>query len=89
MDEPTRGIDVGAKAEFHALMSHLARQGLAILMISSEMPEIIGMSDRVIVLCQGRVTGEFKRDSMTQEAIMTSATQFVKLDAFADSITAS
>ena len=89
MDEPTRGIDVGAKAEFHALMSQLAQQGLAILMISSEMPEIIGMSDRVIVLCQGRVTGEFERDTMTQEAIMTSATQFVKLDTFADAITAS
>ena len=89
MDEPTRGIDVGAKAEFHALMSQLAQQGLAILMISSEMPEIVGMSDRVIVLCQGRVTGEFQRDSMSQEAIMTSATQFVKLDTFADAITAS
>ena len=68
MDEPTRGIDVGAKAEFHALMSQLAQQGLAILMISSEMPEIMGMSDRVIVLCQGRVTGEFQRGTMTQEA---------------------
>lgn len=89
MDEPTRGIDVGAKTEFHALMSELAKQGLAILMISSEMPEIVGMSDRVIVLCQGRVTGEFERNNMTQEAIMTSATQFVKLDTFADAIMAS
>ena len=61
MDEPTRGIDVGAKAEVHALMSRLAKEGMAILMISSEMPEIIGMSDRVIVMCQGRVTGEFAR----------------------------
>jgi len=65
-------------------MSQLAQQGLAILMISSEMPEIMGMSDRVIVLCQGRVTGEFERASMTQEAIMASATQFVKLDAMVD-----
>jgi ABC-type sugar transport system ATPase subunit len=88
MDEPTRGIDVGAKAEVHALMSQLAQQGLAILMISSEMPEIMGMSDRVIVLCQGRVTGEFKRDSMTQEEIMTSATKFVTVDAIADAVTA-
>ena len=88
MDEPTRGIDVGAKAEVHALMSQLAGQGLAILMISSEMPEIIGMSDRVIVLCQGRVTGEYERESMTQEDIMTSATKFVKLDAIADTIAA-
>jgi ABC-type sugar transport system ATPase subunit len=84
MDEPTRGIDVGAKAEFHALMSQLAQQGLAILMISSEMPEIMGMSDRVIVMCQGRVTGEYKRGAMTQEEIMASATQFVKLDAMVD-----
>lgn len=87
MDEPTRGIDVGAKAEFHALMSQLAGQGLAILMISSEMPEIVGMSDRVIVLCQGRVTGEFQRDNMSQEVIMTSATKFIKLDSIADVIT--
>jgi ABC-type sugar transport system ATPase subunit len=87
MDEPTRGIDVGAKAEFHALMSQLARQGLAILMISSEMPEIIGMSDRVIVLCQGRVTGEFQRNSMSQEGIMGCATQFIKLDSIADVVT--
>jgi ABC-type sugar transport system ATPase subunit len=81
MDEPTRGIDVGAKAEFHALMSELAQQGMGILMISSEMPEIIGMSDRVVVMCQGRVTGEFDRADLTQEAIMTSATKFLALDA--------
>jgi len=83
MDEPTRGIDVGAKSEVHALMSQLAKQGIGILMISSEMPEIIGMSDRVIVLCQGRITGEFTRAEMTQEKIMTAATQFLKLDALA------
>ena len=58
-------------------------------MISSEMPEIMGMSDRVIVLCQGRVTGEFERRTMTQEQIMTSATQFIKLDAIADAVAAS
>jgi ribose transport system ATP-binding protein len=81
MDEPTRGIDVGAKAEVHALMSQLAKQGIGILMISSEMPEIIGMSDRVIVLCQGRITGEFTRQEATQEQIMTAATKFIKLDA--------
>jgi ABC-type sugar transport system ATPase subunit len=80
MDEPTRGIDVGAKSEVHALMSKLAQQGIGILMISSEMPEIVGMSDRVIVLCQGRVTGEFTRENMSQEEIMARATQFVKLD---------
>jgi ribose transport system ATP-binding protein len=79
MDEPTRGIDIGAKAEFHALMSQLAGQGIGILMISSEMPEIMGMSDRVIVMCQGRVTGEFKRGEVSQVEIMTSATKFLDL----------
>jgi len=88
MDEPTRGIDVGAKAEVHALMSQLAQHGLAILMISSEMPEIMGMSDRVIVLCQGRVTGEFLRETMTQEEIMTAATKFVKVEAITEADTA-
>jgi ribose transport system ATP-binding protein len=85
MDEPTRGIDVGAKAEVHALMSHLAQQGIGIMMISSEMPEIVGMSDRVIVMCQGRVTGEFDRSEISQERIMTAATQFLALDAVAKS----
>jgi ABC-type sugar transport system ATPase subunit len=80
MDEPTRGIDIGAKAEFHALMSELAQQGMGILMISSEMPEILGMSDRVIVMCQGRVTGEFKRGKLSQVDIMTSATKFLNLE---------
>jgi ribose transport system ATP-binding protein len=77
MDEPTRGIDIGAKTEVHALMSQLAKQGIGILMISSEMPEIIGMSDRVIVMCQGRITGEFERGKLDQEEIMTCATQFL------------
>lgn len=80
MDEPTRGIDIGAKAEVHGLMSRLAQQGMGILMISSEMPEIIGMSDRVIVMCQGRITGEFKRGQLSQEEIMTCATQFLSVD---------
>jgi ABC-type sugar transport system ATPase subunit len=64
MDEPTRGIDVAAKAEVHALMSRLTQEGIGILMISSELPEIIGMSDRVIVMCQGRVTGEFRAKAL-------------------------
>jgi ABC-type sugar transport system ATPase subunit len=81
MDEQTRGIDVGAKAEVHALMSHLAQEGMGILMISSELPEIIGMSDRVVVMCQGRVTGEFARPNLSQEDIMTAATRFLKIDA--------
>jgi ribose transport system ATP-binding protein len=84
MDEPTRGIDVGAKAEVHGLMSRLAQQGIGILMISSEMPEIMGMSDRVVVMCQGRVTGEFDAKGTTQEEIMTAATKFLKLEALSE-----
>lgn len=80
MDEPTRGIDVGAKAEVHALISQLAKEGMGILMISSEMPEIMGMSDRVIVMCQGRITGEFDAANFDQEEIMTCATKFLVFD---------
>ncbi|WP_433328001.1 sugar ABC transporter ATP-binding protein [Spirillospora sp. CA-294931] len=78
MDEPTRGIDVGAKAEIHALMSRLAADGTAILAVSSELPELIAMCDRILVLCEGRLTGEFHRDpargpEATQEAILAAA----------------
>ena len=73
LDEPTRGIDVGAKAEIHRIMSDLARQGVAIIMISSELPEILGMSDRIIVMHQGRLTGELSREEATQERIMALA----------------
>jgi rhamnose transport system ATP-binding protein len=73
LDEPTHGIDVGTKSNIHQLMSELAGQGLAILMISSEMPEILGMSDRVLVMCEGRMTAEFSREEATQEKIMTAA----------------
>ena len=72
-DEPTRGIDVGAKYEVHRLMVGLARQGAAILMISSELPEILGMSDRILVMREGRVTGEFSRAEATQEKILRAA----------------
>jgi len=78
LDEPTRGIDVGAKSEIHKLMVRLAKEGKAILMISSELPEIMGMSDRVIVLHEGRVTGEFFRDEFSQERIMACATGHLK-----------
>ena len=74
IDEPTRGIDVGAKSEIHRLMSELAQQGKAIIMVSSEMPEILGMSDRVLVMCEGRITGEVPREEATQERIMEFAT---------------
>jgi rhamnose transport system ATP-binding protein len=74
IDEPTRGIDVGTKAEVHRLLSDLAGQGLAILMISSELPEVLGMSDRVLVVCEGRITAELDREQATPEAVMHAAT---------------
>lgn len=75
LDEPTRGIDVGTKAAVHALMSKLAAEGMAILMISSELPEVLGMSDRVIVMHEGYITGHFTRAEATQEKIISAATQ--------------
>jgi ribose transport system ATP-binding protein len=74
LDEPTRGVDVGAKAEIHALMSELASQGMAILMISSELPEILGVSDRILVMREGRIVAEFNRQEATQDKIMQAAT---------------
>jgi inositol transport system ATP-binding protein len=74
LDEPTRGIDVGAKAEIHRLMCEFARQGMAIIMISSELPEIIGMSDRVVVMREGYINGILPRQEATQESIMRLAT---------------
>ena len=73
LDEPTRGIDVGAKSEIHKIMSDLAKEGLAIIMISSELPEILGMSDRVVVMQQGTKRGELDRKDLTQETIMRLA----------------
>jgi ABC-type sugar transport system ATPase subunit len=73
LDEPTRGIDVGAKAEIHRLMSELAQQGMAILMISSELPEILGMSDRILVIRQGQLVAEFDRAHATQERVIAAA----------------
>jgi ribose transport system ATP-binding protein len=74
-DEPTRGIDVGAKSEIYKLLNDLTRQGKSIIMISSELPEILRMSHRIIVMCEGRITGELKIAEATQEKIMTYATQ--------------
>ena len=76
IDEPTRGIDVGAKQEIYELMGRLARSGKSIIMISSEMSELIGMSDRIMVMCDGRCTGFIDGDKANQENIMTLATQF-------------
>ncbi|MFL6166133.1 MAG: sugar ABC transporter ATP-binding protein [Ornithinibacter sp.] len=74
IDEPTRGIDVGTKAEVHRLLSELASQGLAVLMISSELPEVLGMADRVLVVCEGRLTADIPREEATPEAVMRAAT---------------
>jgi ABC-type sugar transport system ATPase subunit len=73
-DEPTRGVDVGAKSEIYALLDELAREGVAILMISSDLEEVIGVSDRVVVLHEGRLTGTLRRDELNEEAIMHLAT---------------
>jgi rhamnose transport system ATP-binding protein len=78
IDEPTRGIDVGTKAEVHRLLSELAGQGMAILMISSELPEVLGMADRVLVVCEGRLTAEIPREDATPENVMRAATRSVE-----------
>jgi ribose transport system ATP-binding protein/inositol transport system ATP-binding protein len=69
LDEPTRGVDVGAKSEIHSLMCQFAAEGLAIIMISSELPEVMGMSDRVIVYHEGSISGEFKREEIVNERV--------------------
>ena len=76
MDEPTRGIDVGAKYEIYQIMIELAKQGKGIIMISSEMPELLGVSNRVMVMCNGKITGEVSGEEATQENVMKYATQF-------------
>ena len=76
LDEPTRGIDVGAKYEIYTIIAELAKQGKSIVMISSELPELIGMSDRIIVMCDGKLSGEISKEDATQENIMSLATKF-------------
>ena len=77
MDEPTRGIDVGAKHEIYEIMINLAKQGKSIIMISSEMAELLGMSDRIYIMCNGKLTGEIKEETeMTQENVLSFATKF-------------
>lgn len=73
VDEPTRGIDVGAKSEIFALIDRLASEGLAVVMMTSEMPELLGLSDRIVVMCEGRVTATMSRDDATQEKILNAA----------------
>mgnify|MGYP000146404332 FL=1 len=75
-DEPTRGIDVGAKVEIYHLMNELKQKGIAVIFVSSEMPEVMGIADRIIVMCDGRITGEILAKEATQEQILTMATSF-------------
>jgi len=74
IDEPTRGIDVGTKAEVHRIIDQLAAEGMAVLMISSELPEVLGVADRILVIHEGRLTGEFARADATEDKIMRAAT---------------
>jgi ABC-type sugar transport system ATPase subunit len=74
LDEPTRGVDVGAKSEIHRIIRRLAEGGLAILLISSEMPEVLGLAHRVLVMREGSITAEFQRGQATEAAILTAAT---------------
>jgi ABC-type sugar transport system ATPase subunit len=74
LDEPTRGVDVGAKSEIYRLIDDLAREGKAILLISSELEEVLSMADRIMVMREGRIAGEFTREEATQERVMTAAT---------------
>ena len=76
LDEPTRGIDVGAKVEIYNLMNKLKQQGIAVVFVSSEMPEVMGIADRIIVMCDGRITGEVMARETTQKEILTLATAF-------------
>ena len=75
-DEPTRGIDVAAKVEIYEIINDLKKRGIAVIIVSSEMPEVMGISDRILVMCNGRVTGEVDPRDTSEEAIMTYATQF-------------
>ena len=75
LDEPTRGIDVGAKYEIYTIIAELAKQGKSIIMISSEMPELLGMSDRIMVMSEGRLTGIIEGSEANEEAIMRLAAQ--------------
>jgi D-xylose transport system ATP-binding protein len=73
LDEPTRGVDVGAKYEIYKLIFDLAKQGVAVLMISSELPEVLGISDRVLVMGEGKLRGNFPNEQLSQEKILAAA----------------
>ena len=74
LDEPTRGVDVGAKYEIYELLRRLALEGVAVLIVSSDLPEVLGLSDRILVMKDGRITGELSRQEATQERVMYYAT---------------
>jgi rhamnose transport system ATP-binding protein len=84
LDEPTRGIDIGAKVEVHRIIAELAASGLAIILISSDLPEVLAMSDRIVVLHEGRVTAQISRERATQELVMFAATGHVTGDDASD-----
>ena len=75
-DEPTRGIDIGAKVEIYQIMNELKKKGVGVLFISSEMEEVLGMSDRILIFCDGRITGELSREEANQENILKFATKY-------------
>ena len=75
LDAPTGGIDVGANAEIYQLINNLAKQGMAIIVVSSELPEVIGISDRIVTFCEGELTGEYLQEEATQEKLLQSATK--------------
>ncbi len=77
LDEPTKGIDVGVKAEFYQMICDLAKSGMGIILISSELPEIINLSDRVIVMSEGKISGELKKEELSEEVILKAAMRFV------------
>jgi ribose transport system ATP-binding protein len=74
VDEPTRGIDIGAKAEVHELLAQLAQQGLGVVVISSDLLEVLAISDRILVIREGRISAEFTREQATQERVIDAAT---------------
>lgn len=78
LDEPTRGIDVGAKVEIYKLINKLAAEGVAIIMISSELPEVMGMSDRILVMCEGELVADMPRETATKEKVAAYATGNLK-----------
>ena len=75
-DEPTRGVDVGAKVEIYNLMNELKKNGTGVLFVSSELPEVMGISDRIVVMCDGRITGEILAEEATEDKILAYATEF-------------